>query len=136
MKLSELKELMRQWSVGYEQIYRSSPSSFSVLHEQACKEFLANQISYHHFYCDMKRFESLDFDEIALVMYDPISGQTTQVIAVKSHTEVERLFIMLHTEFIEGALLMFEKTGQETFNYQPLPVSCGRVYKLSSNLLP
>jgi len=131
MKLNELLEFMSRWNLKHKRIYESYSSNFSVLHQTACKEFLTNEVSYHDFYCDMKRLENLDFGETALVIYEPITGWETSVRQTSDIKEVEEVFSMLHTDFIEGALLIFEKTGQETFNYQPSPVPSGKVYRIN-----
>ena len=117
MNINELKNQLN--SLGYynlERIYHSFSPNFSVLHQRACKDHLID-LTYHEFYCDMKRLEELKIGECAIAIYDPYMGWQTEI---KTRFDIQNL--------VYDNILVFEVLNHETINSWSVPT--GNVYKI------
>lgn len=79
MQFKEVKEYLDQSGFQLESLYPFLASDFSVLHQQACKEFLESDIDHHEFFCDVNRLSTLEVDHTALVLYESVIGSLTSV---------------------------------------------------------
>ena len=101
-------------------------NNLSVLHQNACKERLNVSLSLHDFYCDMKRFESLEIGGICVGLYNQLAGFPTEIY-VKPDCISHALTLIINNYVDLNNILIFERTGTDP---NPYPVPTGKVYSL------
>jgi len=124
MNITEAKQTLGQNGYKLDRLYQFSSSNLSVLHANACKDFLKYPLSLHDFYCDMKRLESLEDGSISVGFYDHAAGFPTEI-----NVKPDCLYYALNLikqGYVEH-VLVFERTGTDP---KPYPVPAGKVYKL------
>jgi hypothetical protein len=123
MNINTAKEHLEQNGYKLEQIYRCSSSNLSVLHANACKEFLNGPLSLHEFYCDMKRLEAIESGRLGVAYYNKVFSFLTEI---DPEGNIANALNAVKSGYVD-AVLVFERTGTDP---KPYPVPAGKVYKI------
>ena len=126
MNINEAQELLNSHGLQANRIMQYCSTDFSILHAEACKNFLKYPLGLHEYYCDMKRLEKVGLYDIAIALYSPISGFSTEI---KTESNALNVAIQLIEAGMVEQVLIFELTHHKTVN-NLLPVPAGNVYQI------
>jgi hypothetical protein len=128
MNLEEVEQNLSDRGLILNRLYNYLSPDFSILHAEACSEFLNHPIRLHEYYCDVKRLEKLDVGEVTAVLYNPSSGFSTEVKVRLDADSLAEVIQAIEYGLVEKVLIFELTHHNQTRNL--LPVPAGKVYQV------